>query len=119
MTETTGTRRRRARSGAQLVTIYWRDIPAQVTAQASERRAQALLPARFQKAIDKAARVAGLTDRHRYIEQWRRVAIPIDPDTPLDALVHDEAQRLDTLHDRQALAALVGNGGQHPDGATA
>lgn len=117
MNETTISKRRRTRVGAQLITIYWRDIPAQVTAQAGERRAQALLPSRFQKAIDKAAGVAGLTDRHRYIEQWRRIAIAIDPATPLEALVHDEAQRLNTLYDRQMLAALVSNGGQQPDGA--
>ena len=45
---------------AKLVTIYWRDIPAQVTAQAGRHREKALLDARFQHAIDRAATVATL-----------------------------------------------------------
>ena len=47
---------------AQLVTIYWRDIPAQVTAQQGRNREKALLDARFQHAIDRAAMVAGMDD---------------------------------------------------------
>ena len=51
-----------AAADARLVTIYWRDIPAQVTAQRGRSREKALLDARFQDAIDRAAIVAGLTD---------------------------------------------------------
>ena len=45
---------------AQLVTIYWRDIPAQITAQQGRTREKALLDARFQHAIDRAAMIAGI-----------------------------------------------------------
>ena len=48
-------------AAAHLVTIYWRDIPAQVTAQRGRSREKALLDARFQDAIDRAALVAGLS----------------------------------------------------------
>ena len=60
---------------AQLVTIYWRDIPAQVTAQQGRNREKALLDARFQHAIDRAAMVAGMDDTDSYVAQWRREAV--------------------------------------------
>ena len=60
---------------AQLVTIYWRDIPAQVTAQQGRNREKALLGARFQHAIDRAAMVAGMDDTDSYVAQWRREAV--------------------------------------------
>ncbi len=97
-----------------MVTILWRDIPAQVTATVGGRTEKALLPSRFQKAIDKAANVAGLTDRHLYIEQWRRQAQPLAAGAdPADA-VASEARRLDQAYDRQRLATLVAQGGVHP-----
>ncbi len=57
---------------SKLITIYWRDIPAQVTAQKGRMREKALLEARFQHAIDRAAVVAGLTDTDWYIAPWYR-----------------------------------------------
>ncbi len=107
--------RQRRRTQASVVVIYWRDIPAQVTAQAGEHAAKVVLPARFQKAIDKAAHVAGLTDRHDYIAQWRRDATSLDElehdAGSLECLVQATARRLDAHYDREALAELVRNGG--------
>jgi hypothetical protein len=103
--------RRRGDTRRELVTIVWRDIPAQVTATDAGRAARAMLPSRFQRAIDRAAHVAGLTDRHDYIAQWRRVSVPLDAGADLDAAVAAEVARLDALHDRDSLAALVRSGG--------
>ena len=52
---------------AELVTIYWRDIPAQITAQEGRTREKALLGARFQHAIDRAAMVAGMAKATQYV----------------------------------------------------
>lgn len=55
---------------ARLITIYWRDIPAQVTARAGRHKATIRLPDRFQVAIDQAATRAGKTDADDYLAEW-------------------------------------------------
>ena len=65
---------------SKLITIYWRDIPAQVTAQKGRIREKALLEARFQHAIDRAATVAGLTDSDSYIAEWNRKTFTCEED---------------------------------------
>jgi len=40
---------------AELIKIYWRDIPSQVTAKAGRKTAKVMLPARFQEGIDRDA----------------------------------------------------------------
>lgn len=89
--------------------ISWRDIPAQVTVSGGDRTAKAMLPARFQRAIDRAAKVAGKTDHQSYIGEWRRETRPVegDPDEAVTALVNE----LDAAHDRTGLEALVRQGG--------
>ena len=52
--------------------IYWRDIPAQVTAKGEAGSARVQLTDRFQKAIDAAAMKAGLVDMDLYLEEWRQ-----------------------------------------------
>lgn len=102
------TRRRRA-GPPELVVICWRDIPAQVTFSGGSRTAKAMLPARFQRAIDRAAKVAGKTDHQAYIGEWRRESRPVegDPDEAVAALVRE----LDAAHDRAGLETLVRQGG--------
>ena len=94
---------------AQLVTIYWRDIPAQVTAQQGRNREKALLGARFQHAIDRAAMVAGMDDTDSYVAQWRREAVKCLAD--LAPAVADEAARLDESYPDDRLERLVRSGG--------
>ena len=79
---------------AKLITIYWRDIPAQVTAQKGRIREKALLDARFQHAIDRAASVAGLTDTDSYIAQWNRKTS--DCDDELASIVANKASAIET-----------------------
>ena len=54
--------RRSGRRGgtAEVVTIYWRDIPAQVNGQQGRDRHQLLLSSKFQRAVDRAKRKAGI-----------------------------------------------------------
>ncbi len=102
--------RRRSKAN-QMVVIYWRDIPAQVTASNGGQTVKRLLEPRFQHAIDRAAGVAGLTETSAYVAQWRRQAIALGPDD--DASEHAErtAGELEQAFDRDRLEALVKAGG--------
>ena len=101
---------RRGRGGPGLVTIYWRDIPAQVTATTEDgSKEQVLMHQRFQVAIDRAAAVAGLTETDDYVNEWRRVTTTVDG-APV-AAAHAMAEHLDNEHPRDLLEALVANGG--------
>ena len=81
-----------------LIVIHWRDIPSQVTAKEGRRTAKAMLPMRFQAAIDKAATVAGKKDMDEYLAEWRRVERPCGED-------------LEAEYDKHRLKALVANRG--------
>ena len=94
---------------AKLVTIYWRDIPAQVTAQAGRQREKALLDARFQRAIDRAATVAGLTETDDYVAEWRREAVECGAN--MAAAVAAEVGRIDEAFPPVRLEGLVWAGG--------
>ncbi len=101
-------RNTKARS-PQLITIYWRDIPAQVNAKSRADKHQILLKPRFQKAIDRAAMVADITTASGYVNEWRRVAVNIDGD--LESTATAEADRLDAEFDKEKLEELVVAGG--------
>jgi hypothetical protein len=92
-----------------LVTIYWRDIPAQVTAQQGRTREKALLDARFQHAIDRAAMVAGITGTDEYVAEWRRESRPADANMA-DA-VATELARIEAGYTPERLERLVRSGG--------
>jgi len=106
-------RRRRRSNASELVTIFWRDIPAQVTASANGEKGSWMLEERFQKAIDNAATVAGLTDADDYVLEWRRASQPLTGDPEVAAKA--EAERLEELYPRDRLRELVGNGGLEPE----
>ncbi len=94
----------------ELTVIWWRDIPAQVTAKEGRTRAARELPARFQEAIDAAAMRAGLIGTDGYLEEWRREARACGDD--LDAEVEQEAEWLDAAYTDDVLERLVGASGR-------
>jgi hypothetical protein len=96
----------------QIVVIYWRDIPAQVNAQAGRNRHQHVLASRFQRAIDRAAIKAGKKTAHEYVAEWRRESRPCGDDLEHEMLA--EVERIEAEYDRRRLAALVQNGGLTP-----
>jgi len=98
---------------AQLIIVYWRDIPAQVIAKAGRKNAKVQLSERFEKAIDRAAMRAKLTGTDAYLEHWRRGA-PTDCGDDLEAEVQAAAQKLESAYDEPRLAALVAAGGEAP-----
>ncbi len=100
----------RRRSGKdELVTIYWRDIPAQVKASVDGETGSWLLEERFQVAIDRAAGVAGLTNADDYVLEWRRSTQPCSGNPQVAA--QTEAERLQHEYDSERVRALVNNGG--------
>ncbi len=101
---------------AQLITIYWRDIPTQVNAQMGRVRHRAPLPHRFMRAVGQAAMVAEIHTSHEYTLEWRRETRACGVD--LEAEATAEAVRINTLFTRAHLAAVVGTGGFDPTSAT-
>lgn len=100
---------RRGGTGAQVVTIYWRDIPAQVNGQAGRSRHQVMLSAKFQRAIDRAKRKARIDTAEEDIAQWRRESVPCDGDVA--AAADEEAGRLEESISREYLGRLAYAGG--------
>lgn len=99
---------------AQLIVLYWRDIPAQVIAKAGRKSAKVQLSERFEKAIDRAAMRTRLTGTDAYLEQWRRGA-PAACGEDLEAEAGAAARRLEEEYDDHRLAALVAAGGRQSD----
>jgi hypothetical protein len=101
-----------------LITISWRDIPAQLTARVGEEQHKVLLHARFQHAIDRAAGVAGLTATQDYVQQWASEPSPLeegDVQTQLDR----HCAELEAAYPRVRLEAIVAAGGLDPESALA
>jgi DNA-binding transcriptional regulator YdaS (Cro superfamily) len=99
--------------GAQLITIYWRDIPAQVNAKTRSAKHQVLLKPRFQKAIDRAAMVADITTASDYVNEWRQVAEPLAATdvAAIEAAAETAAAALDEAFPLERLDELVAAGG--------
>ncbi|MGI9602042.1 MAG: virulence factor [Acidimicrobiales bacterium] len=102
-----------ARNRSELVVIYWRDIPAQVNAQVGRDRHQVLLPVRFQRAIDRAKRKAGIVTADDDIAQWRRQTQPLDGDPA--AAAEAAAAAIDRAITREQLGHLAFAGGYTAD----
>jgi hypothetical protein len=95
---------------AQLIVVYWRDIPAQVIVKRGRVTAKRQLTERFEKAIDRAAMRANLRDTDSYLAKWRR-AHPVDCGEDLEAEAATAAERLEGDYDEARLTALVDKGG--------
>jgi len=100
---------RRRSSVAEVVTIYWRDIPAQVNGQAGRDRHQVVLSGKFQRAIDRAKRKAGIDTAADDVAQWRRESLPCDADH--GAAAEQAALGLEETYTREYLGRLAFAGG--------
>lgn len=94
---------------AQLITVYWHDIPAQVIAKAGRTSAKRELSPRFQEAIDRAAMVSGEHGTDAYLAAWRRDVGACSED--LEAQAAKAAARIEAEFDDARLATLVKAGG--------
>jgi hypothetical protein len=96
---------------AQVVIVYWRDIPAQVIVGRGRSAAKIALPERFEQAIDRCAMKVGARDADAYLAEWRK-ADPVDvagPDAEVAATV---AARLDAEYDTARLIRLIAQDGR-------
>src|SRR4051812_6071094 len=96
---------------ADLVIVYWRDIPAQVIVKAGRKSAKRELPERFVQAIDACAMRVGASDTDAYLAEWRRAA-PEPCGDDLEAEADAALARLESEYDRDRLRELVDNGGR-------
>lgn len=96
---------------ADLIIVYWRDIPAQVIVKKGRQAAKRELPLRFTEAIDMCAMRVGARDTDAYLAEWRRA----DPVTVSDDL-ENEADRafaaIDSEFSQERLVALVKSDGR-------
>jgi hypothetical protein len=99
---------RRERGTSEVVTIYWRDIPAQVNGQSGRERHQVLLSSKFQRAVDRAKRKAGIYTAEEDIAQWNRKSEPCE-----DHVLAAEAQAaaLEAEYSKVYLGKLAYAGG--------
>ena len=95
---------------AQLITIWWRDIPMQVIAKEGRQNAKRVLYKRFQFAVDKAAMNAGKKSYGDYIEEMRRSERECGPDLEREA--DAEVARLHEVYAKDKLHALIATGGE-------
>lgn len=97
---------------AELITILWRDIPAQVTARSGRRKVSVQLSDRFQIGIDRAAARAGKQTTDEYLGEWRRESEPCDDD--LSGAAESAAERLESTFTDAVLDEYVRAGGKAP-----
>ncbi len=94
---------------AKLISIYWRDIPAQVVGRAGRQNFKKELEPRFAKAIDRAAMRAGRGSSDAYLADWRRETEMVSGD--IEALVNARVAELQDRFDDETLEATVKAGG--------
>jgi hypothetical protein len=99
---------RAGRGNRELIVIYWRDIPAQVNAQEGRDRHQVVLGGKFQRAIDRAKRKAGIYTADEEVAQWRRESRPIVGDLAVEAQAAADAIEREYRRDRLGLLAYYG-----------
>ena len=99
---------------AHLITLFWRDIPAQVIAESgrgrNRRQAKIELPRRFANAIDAAAMRDGANTTDDYLAEWRR-SEPILCGDDLDAEAAKLATDIEADYSAERVRKLVLSGG--------
>ncbi len=95
---------------ADVIIVYWRDIPAQVIVGKGRRAAKVQLPERFEQAIDRCAMKVGAKDADAYLADWRK-AEPYAMDGEGTDVAAAEAARLDREYDQDRIKQLIANDG--------
>ena len=91
----------------QRITVFWRDIPAQVIVKRGRERGKALLSSRFQHAVDRAAMRAGRGGSEEYLNDWRRVSESIESGESPQHVAEQAAAALEQRYGDEDLARLV------------
>jgi len=90
---------------AELIKIYWRDIPSQVMAKQGRKAERVMLSQRFQEGIDRAAMRAGKGTSDAYMEDWKRLREPCEGD--MKAAAEAAAAELEAAFTDDYLETLV------------
>jgi hypothetical protein len=96
--------------------VFWRDIPAQVIVGKGRSGSKAVLPERFEQAIDRCAMKIGAKDQDAYLAEWRRVDAGEIAGEPAE-IAATEAARLDGAYDTDHLKRLIAADGFDTDAA--
>lgn len=99
----------------KLITVFWRDIPAQVIAKQRRESVKIKLSDRFADAIDRAAMRAGKGGSDAYLADWKRASCDCGDD--LQAAAEAAAAKLEREYDADRLLALIRNKGDEPGAA--
>ena len=97
---------------AKLISIFWRDIPAQVVGRQGRTNVKKELEPRFAKAIDRAAMRAGRGSSDAYLADWRRETETVSGD--LEQIVAERVAALESRFDDVFLEKVVKAGGRIP-----
>jgi hypothetical protein len=100
---------------ADLIVVYWRDIPAQVIVRKGRQTAKRELSLRFTEAIDMCAMRTGAGDTDAYLAEWRK-AEPVAVGDDLEAEAEKAMAALEKDFTRERLVALVKAGGKADHG---
>ena len=99
---------------AQITTLYWRDIPAQVIAEKGRGRkreqAKIELHRRFALAIDEAAMRGDAASTDDYLADWRK-GEPVECSDELEEEAQKLASQLEEDYPSSRVKELVENGG--------
>lgn len=95
---------------ADLIVLYWRDIPRQVIVRKGRQNAKRELTVRFEEAIDMAAMRSGAAQTDDYLAAWRK-ADPVPVGDDIEAEADQAAARLEAEYPRERLVALAKAGG--------
>jgi len=106
-----GTQAGRRPATAELIVLYWRDIPAQVIVNRGREVAKRHLSERFEVAMAKAAMRAQVRDSDSNLAEWRRTE-PVPCGDDLEAEVTAAAARLEADYDDERLDRLIASGGR-------
>jgi hypothetical protein len=87
--------------------LFWKHIPAQVKAWEGDQQAKAMLPDRFQAAIDAYAMKDGSTDMDAYLDGFAWGPVEERPGTP-EAVLAAVIAELDAANPRSRLLSPPG-----------
>jgi hypothetical protein len=96
---------------ADLIVVYWRDIPAQVIVKQGRKTAKRELSLRFTEAIDMAAMRSGAAETDAYLAEWRK-ADPVPVGDDLEAEADKATAAIEADYDRDRLVTLAKAGGK-------
>ena len=103
---------------ADLITVYWRDIPAQIIVKKGRKSAKRELSLRFTEAIDMCAMRSGAHGTDGYLAEWWR-GMPETVSDDLEAEADKAATALEATFTEDVLKQLIqsqGRAGQDDSG---